>query len=221
MGGGAFVETFASFGQVRLYVNVTAGSTSVLGAPGQASAIAAAEITSGSDPWMRVTNDYHPTLDPNVFADTVTLTYRGKTASGPLVFQRGADWVLDPSPGSAYVSMHAAADGSVRFTGDQLRPSEPPFNPPATSTGKTGTFTDDRPGNRGTVIDLKIGSLNPGQTATLTFYFGAASSAAAAQASIAGIGMPTWAVGWCAACWWAPPRWRRWPGPRRANPDRT
>jgi hypothetical protein len=114
--------------------------------------------------------------------------------TGPLVFRRSADWVLDLSPGSAYVSMHAAADGSVRFTGDQLCPSEPPFNPPATGTGKTGTFTDDGPGNRGTVIDLKVGSLNPGQTATLTFYFGAASSAAAAQASIASLGMPTWAV---------------------------
>ncbi|MGC4797213.1 IPT/TIG domain-containing protein [Micromonospora saelicesensis] len=147
---------------------------------------------------FRVTTVASPSASANLYRLHVVVTStRTVGSSGMVHYRRAVDWDMLPDLGGFY-STFASRDGAVpSYVGGITNDGFADPNPQNafTDLGATGLFSDFGPDNTGALIDLKLGSFEPGQSKAFDIYYGVATSQAAALTAVTNVDAPLYAFG--------------------------
>lgn len=155
-------------------------------------AVSVVRLTSEGDV-MRVTHDYHPSVDPNLFECTVTI----QNLSGApidLRYRRPMDWDVPPTEFDELVTIHVGGATNVLFSSDDGFATGDPLAGPS-SILFTGEATDSGPADHGALFDLGFGTLAPEASISFHIYFGAAGNQDAALQAISNVGAEVYSLG--------------------------
>ncbi|NUU19142.1 hypothetical protein HP550_17985 [Cellulomonas humilata] len=162
----------------------------------QADADSAEIVTSTGD--LRVTHEYEPSSDDDLYAVNVTVERTGALVnSDHVTYRRAVDFDVAPTPFDEYVTWAKTSDGDdsnvVVLTNDGFAYADP--TSAATSLGSVGYVDRYGPTDQGGLIDLDLGPVRPGSPVTFTLYFGVALDADEARASVEGVGADVYLLG--------------------------
>jgi chitodextrinase/putative cell wall-binding protein len=152
---------------------------------------------AGAD--LRVTHLYRPSpVTPNLYEAVVTVRNTG-SAAADLRYRRVMDWDIEPTAFNEYVTISGTGEASPLFFSNNGFETANPLGPQS-DLGMRGTstahfFTDHGPSDHGALFDLYFGELPAGESESFTIYYGAAGSAAAAQATVDAVGANVWSFG--------------------------
>jgi hypothetical protein len=154
------------------------------------SAVADVSTTGGQ---LKIVHDFHPSLSPNLYEVTVTVTnttFPPVTVTG-IKYRRNMDWDIEPTAFDEYstIDTYPVAGGplppNVLLVNDNgFSDSDPTVaSTPVLSCG-TPVFVDCGPYDHGALFDFDLGSLAPGASTTFNIYFGAAPDEPTARAAL-------------------------------------
>ena len=142
---------------------------------------------------------FKPSPDLDLYQVDVTVTNTGTFApyQPDVHYRRVADWDVDPTPFSEYVTwgkFPGANDDPVHFTSDDGFARPDPRNA-LSRLQRTGYFADHGRADSGALIDIDLGDLGSGQSATFTFYYGVAASETDALDALQAVGADVYSFG--------------------------
>lgn len=142
-----------------------------------------------------VTQDLHPSTDPNLFAVDVTVARTdpwplpAPVSTGHVYYRRSAEWDVTWSSWVAQMTSTWARsaggdDARVAALTDRYTPYGPPSQPLSYSTGygTSGPLWD-----AGSTLDLDLGVIAAGESVSFTLYYGVATTKEAAEAAVAAV----------------------------------
>ena len=143
---------------------------------------------------LRVTHDYHPSLDtPNLYEVTVTI----QNISGNVVeprYTRAMDWDIEPTPFAEYVTIETGTSTNLLFSSDNGFAIPDPFQ----SKGAilfTGEAVDSGPTDHGAVFDFGFDALAPSESVSFQIYYGAAGTEIEALNALAAVDAEVFSLG--------------------------
>ena len=142
---------------------------------------------------LRVTHDYHPSTNPNLYEVTVTVENLS-AAPVDLRYRRVMDWDIEPTAFSEYVTIERGNAAGILFTSDNGFATANPLAGPS-SILFTGEAVDSGPTDHGSLFDFGFGSLAPGTATTFRTYYGAAGNEVDALAALADVGAEAYSLG--------------------------
>lgn len=173
-------------------------------------ALSVVTVNASSGPTLKVSQNYVPSVTPNLYENQVTITNIGTVPVDNLVYRRAMDWDVEPTAFNEYSTIQwtGSTDGSAAnkptalldfddngFSSvDPLVPISPPIGPGTCSTANVA-FTDCGPTDHGAVFDFGFGTLAAGQTQTFSIFYGAAGNTAGAYAALSAVGAELWSLG--------------------------
>lgn len=162
----------------------------------EADADSAEIVTTTGD--LRVTHEYEPSSDEDLYAVNVTVERTGVLVnSDHVTYRRAVDFDVAPTPFEEYVTWAKTPDGDdshvVVLTNDGFAYADP--TSAATSLGSVGYVDRYGPSDQGGLIDLDLGPVRPGSPVTFTLYFGVALDADEARASVEDVGADVYLLG--------------------------
>ncbi len=132
---------------------------------------------------LRVRHRFHPSSRAELYQLDVTVENIGDSLAD-VVYRRAMDWDVPPTEFSEFVTIQGAHSRLLDSTDYGFQNVNPLL--PLYDLGARGTFEDVGPGDVGSVFDFGLGTLAPGASASLTLFYGAASSEADALAALDG-----------------------------------
>jgi hypothetical protein len=141
---------------------------------------------------LRVRHRFHPSSRPELYELDVTVENLG-TSVVDVVYRRAMDWDVPPTEFSEYVTIQGAHSRLLDSTDYGFQNVNPLL--PLYDLGARGTFEDVGPDDRGSAFDFGLGTLAPGASASLTLFYGAASSEADALAALDAVGARLYSLG--------------------------
>ena len=141
---------------------------------------------------LRVRHRFHPSSRPELYQLDVTIENIGDSLAD-VVYRRAMDWDVPPTEFSEYVTIQGAHSRLLDSTDYGFQNVNPLL--PLYDLGARGTFEDVGPGDVGSVFDFGLGTLAPGASASLTLFYGAASSEADALAALEAVGADLYSLG--------------------------
>jgi type IV pilus assembly protein PilY1 len=140
---------------------------------------------------LMVEQNYHPSSNPALYEDTVTITNNTGATINDLKYVRVMDWDIPPTEFDELVTIQGALLGNLEFSNDQGFANPNPLNPNPTQIvgGTTNTnFEDAGPADHGAYFRFNFGTLADGDSKTFNIFYGASSSEAGALAALIGVG---------------------------------
>jgi lecithin:cholesterol acyltransferase len=141
---------------------------------------------------IRVHQFFHPSTTPNLYQIDVSVQNIG-LAEQNIVYRRVMDWDVPPTEFDEFVTLHGTAPLLLDSTDNGFNDPNPLT--PLDDLGARGTFTDVGPDDRGGAFDLSLGKLEPGQTAGVTLFYGAAATEAGALDALDSVGAGIYSLG--------------------------
>ena len=143
---------------------------------------------------LTVTHSASPSTDPNLFAIQVNVQNTSSQPITPVRYRRVVDWDLHQLQG--YETVQPIGGDTSFVTGVTNNGyADPDPSLPLTDSGINGWYTDNGPGDDGTLIEINLGTLAPGASKLFTLYYGIADSEAAALGSVTGVGAQVYSFG--------------------------
>ena len=142
---------------------------------------------------LRVTHDYHPSSNPNLYEVSVTI----ENISGAAVdlrYRRVMDWDIEPTAFSEFVTLERGNAGNILFTSDDGFASADPLSA-RTSILFTGEAVDSGPADHGALFDFGFGMIDPSETIRFSTYYGAAATEVAALDALVDVGVEAYSLG--------------------------
>ena len=141
---------------------------------------------------LRVRHLYRPSPRPELYEVDLTVENIG-AAAADVVYRRAMDWDVPPTEFDEFVTVHGAHPRLLDATDNGFNNVDPLL--PLYDLGARGAFADVGPDDRGAAFDFSLGTLAPGERTTLTMFYGAASSEAAALAALDAVGADLYSLG--------------------------
>jgi hypothetical protein len=160
-----------------------------------ASATSATAVTDISGA-IRVTNAYGPTsATSNAIVDRVTITNLQSDPIGDLLYERVADWDMEPTAYNELVTLSGlgSSPSLVGLTNDGFQAPDPLAS--LTDLGATSNVAQYGPLDQGVAVRFDFGSLDPGKSVTFNVYYGAASNEASALKALTAVGAQVYSLG--------------------------
>lgn len=176
------------------YANESAGtstnlrSVSFSGTPTSATSIV--QVTDA----LEVTHTYRPSSSPNLYEVAVTIRNIGATAHGAPRYRRVMDWDVPPTEFNEYVTLRGTGSPRILFLSDDGFASADPLSGQS-SVIVSGDVDDSGPTDHGALFDFAFGALAPGESISLTLYYGAAGTEAEALAALSAVGATAFSLG--------------------------
>jgi pimeloyl-ACP methyl ester carboxylesterase len=157
----------------------------------------AESIVDVADPFnpfaqWRIRHFFHPSPEPDLYQLDVTVENTGLVTQD-LVYRRVMDWDIPPTEFNEFVTVQGAGPLLLDSTDDGFANVDPLA--PLTDLGARGTFIDEGPGDRGSAFDLSLGTVEPGESSSLTLYYGAAGSETEALNALTSVGSDIYSLG--------------------------
>ena len=141
---------------------------------------------------LRVRHVFHPSARPELYQVDLTVENLGSTTAD-VVYRRAIDWDVPPTPFEEFVTIRGSHPRLLGATDNGFQEVNPLV--PLSDLGGIGTFEDLGPGDRGSVFDLSLGALAPGDRAAMTMFFGAAATEADAVAALEAVDATLYSMG--------------------------
>lgn len=141
---------------------------------------------------LRVTHRYRPSARPELYRVELRVENLGP-APARVVYRRAMDWDVPPTEFAELVTIQGSHPMLLDSTDDGFALVDP--LQPLTDLGARGTFTDVGPDDRGSAFDFLLGELAPGAGTSLTMFYGAAASEAAALDALAAVDADLYSLG--------------------------
>jgi len=146
---------------------------------------------------ISVTQAYAPSVNANLYQDTVTITNTGAGAVSDLLYRRLMDWDIMPTAFSEYVTLQGWPASALLHTSDDGFQSANPLSSIGSGIAAplNSNFTDTGPADHGALFDFSFGALAPNETISFMIFYGAALSEADALASLSAVGAEVYSLG--------------------------
>jgi hypothetical protein len=169
------------------------------------SAVSVVNIPTIADPTLRVTHDYHPSVDTALYEVDVTIENASDAPVTP-IYRRAMDWDIPPTEFDEAVTIQGSeAAANVTFSSDDGFASGDPFEPNSwinfigDAVDNIDTVSDpggDGPSSdHGALFDFEFESLDPGDSTTFTIFYGAAGTEARANTALAAVDAEMYSYG--------------------------
>ncbi|QQP96636.1 hypothetical protein [Lysobacter enzymogenes] len=149
---------------------------------------ATSSVTVGST--FRVVHRFTPSTTPFLYRVDVAIQNIGRTTVKDLRYTRGIDYDVPPMTFSEYITLAGSSPLLVGWNNNGFTSLDPLAVHPT-----TGAMTDNGPGDLGSHMDFRLGSLAPGATRTLVTYYGAAPTEKQALNALATVGAGLYSLG--------------------------
>jgi len=161
-------------------------------------ALSVAHLSSLPD--LQVTQDYHPSSDPALFEDVVTLKNMGVGTLTDVRYDRTMDWDIPPTTFDERVTLQGWPATDLLHSSDNgFAVPNPLAALGAQGCAGGGTvdvnFTNSGPCDHGAAFVFGFGSLAPGESHTFSIFYGAAPNQALALAALGTVGAEVYSFG--------------------------
>ncbi|WP_173074317.1 hypothetical protein [Phytohabitans rumicis] len=133
---------------------------------------------------------------PYLFELRITVYNTNAAAIGPVHYRRAVDWDPLPNLFQSYNTVQTLG-GDTSYIGgitnDGFADPDPSY--PLTDLGATGWFTDFGPDDTGALIDINLGTIEPGAGKLFSVFYGTAPSETAAIAAAQMVGAQVYSLG--------------------------
>lgn len=178
--------------------NANGGTVNVTGISFTSTASTATSVVRlTSLPALTISQAYAPSVNGDLFVNTVTITNTGATAISDLRYTRSMDWDIPPTTFSELVTIQRGGSTALLFSNDNgFATPNPLVNPTALLAGTTNVdFTDSGPSDHGAFFTFGFGSLAVGASQTFQIFYGASATESAALAALAAVGAEVYSFG--------------------------
>lgn len=163
-------------------------------------------VVTTSNGKLEITHEFRPSAaTPNLYEIVVTIRNISEANVDNVRYRRILDWDIPPFPFNEWVHIHVPGGSSsfLRATNDGFQLADPqsspgpdlaPGAPEVTLVPGSPDFFDG-PADQGSLFDFTLGTIFVGGSKTLTLYYGAAASRAAALNVIRGVGASIFSLG--------------------------
>ena len=141
---------------------------------------------------LRVRHVFHPSARPELYQVDLTVENIG-AAAADVVYRRAMDWDVPPTEFDEFVTIQGAHPRLLDSTDNGFNNVNPLL--PLYDLGARGTFEDVGPDDRGSAFDFALGTLAPGESASLTMFYGAASTETDALEALAAVDADLYSLG--------------------------
>ena len=141
---------------------------------------------------LRVRHVYRPSPRPELYQVDLIVENIGP-APADVVYRRAMDWDVPPTEFDEFVTIQGSHPRLLDATDNGFNHVNP--LEPLEDLGARGTFADVGPDDRGAVFDFSLGTLAPGESASLGMFYGAASNEADALAALAAVDADLYSLG--------------------------
>ena len=201
--GWGVAATSLGGGRFAGWANEASGSGGLTGGLFGSTTTTATSQIGLSDLPIRVLQAYGPSLAPNAFQGTISITNTGTEKVYDVVYRRAMDWDVPPTEFTEFVSHFGveenleSAGGNVRFASNNgFATSDPRFYAEEILSGTINSnFFQKGPADHGSVFDFAFGDLDPGQSRTFNIFYGAGATLSEAQSTIAILDPDVWSFG--------------------------
>ncbi|WP_027347257.1 hypothetical protein [Hamadaea tsunoensis] len=146
---------------------------------------------------LQVVQTTSPSSVGFLWAMRVTVFNTTSAPIGPVHYRRAVDWDPLPDLFQSYNTVQKIAGTDTTYvagvSNDGFADPDPSF--PMTDLGATGWFTDFGPDDTGALIDLNLGTLQPGEGKPFTIFYGTATSEAEAISGAQAAGAQVYSLG--------------------------
>ncbi|MFK3651059.1 hypothetical protein ACI2IY_21880 [Lysobacter enzymogenes] len=149
---------------------------------------ATSTVTVGNT--FQVQHRFIPSVTPFLYRVEVTIQNIGRTTVKDLRYTRGIDYDVPPITFSEYITLAGTSPLLVGWNNNGFTSLDPLAVHPT-----TGAMTDNGPGDLGSHMDFRLGSLAPGATRTLLTFYGAAPTEKQALNALATVGAGLYSLG--------------------------
>jgi hypothetical protein len=145
---------------------------------------------------LRVTQNYHPSVSPNLYEVTVTIQNISGATVSPR-YRRTMDFDVEPTAFSEFMTIEIGTAANLIDASDNGFSTANPLGGGVTDIGSCGppSYTDCGPTDHGAVFDFGFDPLAPGAAVTFQIYYGAAGTELAALAALSAVGAEVYALG--------------------------
>lgn len=141
---------------------------------------------------LRVRHVYHPSARPELYEVDLTVENIG-SAPADVVYRRAMDWDVPPTEFDEFVTIQGSHPRLLDASDNGFNNVNPLL--PLYDLGARGTFEDVGPDDRGGAFDFALGTLVPGESTTLTMFYGAASGEADALEALEAVDAELYSLG--------------------------
>ncbi|MBM7093986.1 hypothetical protein JTP67_36885, partial [Streptomyces sp. S12] len=150
---------------------------------------ATSTVTVGST--FRIVHRYIPTaVTPFLYRVEVSIQNIGRSTVKDLRYTRGIDYDVPPNTFSEYITLAGSSPLLVGWNNNGFTSLDPLAAHPT-----TGAMTDNGPGDLGSHMDFRLGSLAPGATRSFVTYYGAAPTEKQALNALSSVGAGLYSLG--------------------------
>lgn len=139
---------------------------------------------------LRVVHRFVPSSTQFLYSVEVSIQNIGHKTVKDLRYTRGIDYDVPPITFSEYITLAGTSPLLVGWNNNGFTS----LNPLA-AHATTGPMTDNGPGDLGSHMDFRLGSLAPGATRTLQTYYGAAPTERLALTALSSVGAGLYSLG--------------------------
>lgn len=150
---------------------------------------ATSSVTVGTT--FRVVHRFTPSpLTPFLYRVDVAIQNIGRTTVKDLRYTRGIDYDVPPNTFSEYITLAGSSPLLVGWNNNGFTTLDPLAAHPT-----TGPLADNGPGDLGSHMDFRLGSLEPGATRSFVTYYGAAPTEKQALGALSSVGAGLYSLG--------------------------
>ncbi|WP_206410247.1 hypothetical protein [Lysobacter enzymogenes] len=150
---------------------------------------ATSTVTVGST--FRIVHRFIPTAaTPFLYRVEVSIQNIGRSTVKDLRYTRGIDYDVPPNTFSEYITLAGTSPLLVGWNNNGFTSLDPLAVHPT-----TGAMTDNGPGDLGSHMDFRLGSLAPGATRSFVTYYGAAPTEQQALNALSSVGAGLYSLG--------------------------
>lgn len=181
------------------------GSGIVLSSFGSTATTAVSVVTIGG--MLKVTHDYHPSTQTNLYEVTVTIENLsgvdlGEVGDG-IVYRRVMDWDIEPTAFSEKVKLGGWPAANLLHSSNDGFSSANPFASYSSIGGcgavDNGNFFASTSCDQGALFDFKFGKLEVGKSIVFKTYYGAHDTEGALLAAMSAVGVEVYSTASCSA----------------------
>ncbi len=204
-GWGAGIATGAGAGTTG-WANEAEGGDFGLAATTFVSDATTATTTSTIGGTLKVTHEYLPSSEANLYEVKVTIENIsggtvGDDATG-VVYRRNMDWDIEPTAFDEFVKLDGWPAANLwRTSNDGFASSNPLSSIGGVACAgvvANGNFESTDSCDHGALFDFKFGELLAGESVTFSTYYGAATTESALLTAMAAVGVEVYSVASCA-----------------------
>ncbi len=183
------------------YANEASGISNIVAGPMSSTASTANTTASlGSLAGLVITHAYAPSVSPNAYEVTVTITNTTGGSVNDVRYMRAMDWDIPMTEFAEYVTLFGwPATNLIATSNDGFDESNPFGGSPADIGGGCGTnvnFTDCGAYDHGAAFIFGFGSLADGESISFRIFYGAGDNEREAYAALAAVGAEVGSLGY-------------------------